>query len=51
VYVISREARSGLGTGFASFVAGNAGQLIFLKGGLLPATVPIRSVRVRNENP
>ena len=37
LYVISREARAGLGTGFASFVAGKNGQLIFQKSGLLPA--------------
>jgi len=47
VYVISREARTGLGTGFMSFVAGNQGQLIILKSGLLPA---IGQMRVVNTN-
>lgn len=46
LYVISREARAGIGTGFASFVAGDKGQRIFLKSGLLPATMPIRLVNV-----
>ncbi|ALW84025.1 phosphate ABC transporter substrate-binding protein, PhoT family [Hymenobacter sedentarius] len=42
LYVISREARAGLGTGFASFVAGKNGQLIFQKSGLLPAQMQAR---------
>jgi phosphate transport system substrate-binding protein len=45
--IISREARTGLGTGFASFVAGDKGQLVVLKGGLLPATMPIRLVELK----
>lgn len=48
VYIISREARTGLGTGFASFVAGDKGQRIILKSGLLPATMPVRIVGFRN---
>lgn len=46
LYIISREARAGLGMGFASFVAGDKGQRIFLKSGLLPATMPIRLVNI-----
>ncbi|GAA4378120.1 substrate-binding domain-containing protein [Hymenobacter koreensis] len=45
VYIITREARAGLGTGFASFVAGNQGQLIFLKSGLMPATGQVRLIQ------
>ncbi|WP_400192425.1 PstS family phosphate ABC transporter substrate-binding protein [Hymenobacter sp. B81] len=45
VYIVSREARAGLGTGFASFVAGNQGQLIFLKAGLMPATGQVRLIQ------
>ncbi|MDO7853925.1 PstS family phosphate ABC transporter substrate-binding protein [Hymenobacter convexus] len=44
LYIISREARAGLGTGFASFVAGKSGQLIFQKSGLLPAQMQARIV-------
>jgi phosphate transport system substrate-binding protein len=44
IYIISREARSGLGMGFASFVAGKNGQLIFQKSGLLPAQMQARIV-------
>ncbi|OWP62852.1 phosphate ABC transporter substrate-binding protein, PhoT family [Hymenobacter amundsenii] len=47
LYIISREARAGLGTGFASFVAGNKGQLIMLKSGLMPATGQVRIIEVK----
>jgi phosphate transport system substrate-binding protein len=49
IYVISREARAGLGSGFLAFVAGDKGQRIVLKAGLLPATMPIRIVEVNHE--
>ncbi|QIX62028.1 phosphate ABC transporter substrate-binding protein, PhoT family [Hymenobacter sp. BT18] len=48
VYVISREARAGLGTGFASFVAGTKGQLIILKSGLMPAVGQTRIVTTKS---
>lgn len=44
VFIISREARAGLGTGFASFIAGDKGQRIILKSGLVPASMPVRIV-------
>jgi len=44
LYIISREARAGLGTGFASFVAGKNGQLIFQKSGLIPAQMQARII-------
>ena len=50
VYIISREARAGLGTGFASFVASDKGQRIILKSGLVPASQPVRLVELRNNN-
>lgn len=46
LYVISREARAGLGTGFASFVAGDKGQRIFLKSGLMPAQGQVRLITI-----
>lgn len=49
VYTISREPRSGLGTGFVSFVAGNKGQMIVRLTGLLPATMPVRLVNVKKK--
>lgn len=42
IYAISRQPYAGLALGFASYMAGPKGQLIFLKSGLLPATQPIR---------
>jgi len=35
--------------GFASFVAGDIGQRIILKSGLLPVRVPGRRINIRNE--
>jgi phosphate transport system substrate-binding protein len=49
VYIIKREARTGLGTGFASYIAGDKGQRIILKAGLVPATMPVRIIQVNNE--
>ncbi|MGE5437106.1 MAG: PstS family phosphate ABC transporter substrate-binding protein [Syntrophothermus sp.] len=49
IYVLSREARAGLGTGFTAFIAGDKGQRIVLKSGLVPATMPIRLIEVDNE--
>lgn len=49
VYYISRETFSGLGSGFASFIAGDQGQRIILKSKLVPATMPIRFVKITNE--
>jgi phosphate transport system substrate-binding protein len=50
VMLVSQEARSGLATGFISFIAGEKGQRIILKSGLVPATMPVRIVEV-NRNP
>jgi len=49
VYMISRETFAGLGTGFASFVAGDQGQRIVLKSGLVPATMPIRLIQIKKD--
>lgn len=49
VIVNSREPRSGLGTGFTSFVAGDKGQRIVLKAGLVPMTMPVRLVEVSHQ--
>lgn len=50
IYVISKEARVGLATGFTRFMASDKGQRIVLKAGLLPATMPIRLIEVDNQN-
>ncbi|MBN2481628.1 MAG: substrate-binding domain-containing protein [Bacteroidales bacterium] len=49
VYMISRETFAGLGGGFIAFVAGDSGQRILLKMGMLPATIPVRLVQLSNE--
>jgi phosphate transport system substrate-binding protein len=46
VIIINREGRNGLGTGFASFFAGDKGQRLIRLTGLLPATMPIRIINV-----
>ena len=46
VFYISRETFSGLGSGFASFLAGEKGQLIVHRSGLVPATVPVRIIHL-----
>lgn len=48
LYALNVEGRSGLGTGFVSFVAGHKGQRIILKSGLAPQTVPAREVLLVN---
>ncbi len=50
VYIISKEAYTGLGTGFTAFVASERGQRIVLKLGLVPATMPVRLVELINDN-
>lgn len=49
VYMINRQTRAGLGMGFVSFVAGDKGQLIILKSGLVPAIAPVRMVKVTTQ--
>lgn len=44
LYIINCQGYSGLGMGFASFVAGDIGQRIILKSGLLPIRTPGRKI-------
>ncbi|QQR84935.1 MAG: substrate-binding domain-containing protein [Flavobacteriales bacterium] len=46
VVMLVLEPKAGLGTGFASFVAGHKGQRIILKRGLAPAHIPSREIEV-----
>jgi phosphate transport system substrate-binding protein len=51
VFVISKEAYTGLGTGLTAFIASERGQRIVLKFGLVPATMPVRLVElIENED-
>lgn len=46
LYVVNCQGYSGLGMGFASFVAGDIGQRIVLKSGLLPVQIPTRKLNI-----
>jgi phosphate transport system substrate-binding protein len=47
VFTINRETFAGLGTGFTAFVAGDPGQRIILKMGMVPATLPVRLIEIK----
>jgi len=49
VYTINRETFTGLGSGFIQFVAGETGQRIILRSGMVPATMPIRLIQIKKE--
>lgn len=49
IYMLNYQGMDGLGMGFASFVAGEIGQRIILKSGLLPVRIPSRELNVRKE--
>lgn len=49
IYIIITDVRGGLPSGFVNFAAGEKGQRIVLKAGLLPATQLTRLVRVSTE--
>jgi phosphate transport system substrate-binding protein len=46
LYVVNCQGSSGLGMGFSSFVAGDIGQRIVLKSGLLPFNIPTRKLNI-----
>jgi phosphate transport system substrate-binding protein len=48
IYLISRETFKGLGSGFIQWATAEQGQRIVLKSGLVPATMPIRLVQIKN---
>ena len=48
VYLVSRETHTGLGSGFIQWATAEQGQRIVLKSGLVPATMPIRLVQIKN---
>lgn len=49
VRMVLTEGKSGLGTGFVSFVANHKGQRIILKLGVAPIKVPAREVEIVHE--
>ncbi|KRD11824.1 phosphate ABC transporter substrate-binding protein [Flavobacterium sp. Root901] len=49
LFIINCQGYTGLGMGFGSFIAGDIGQRIVLKSGLLPIKTPGRKLQIRNE--
>lgn len=49
IHFITRETFKGLGAGFIQWATAEQGQRIVLKSGLVPATMPIRIVQIKNE--
>jgi phosphate transport system substrate-binding protein len=49
LYIVNCQGYSGLGMGFASFIAGDIGQRIILKSGLLPIKIPGRNIKTRKQ--
>ena len=49
LYIINCQGYTGLGMGFASFIAGDIGQRIVLKSGLVPTKFPSRKILIRKE--
>ncbi|MDD4922337.1 MAG: phosphate ABC transporter substrate-binding protein, partial [Bacteroidales bacterium] len=49
IYMITSDLAGGLPAGFLHFVAGDRGQRIILKCGLVPANRPMRLVSVKSE--
>jgi phosphate transport system substrate-binding protein len=48
IYMINTEPRAGLATGFSAFAAGDKGQRIILKTGILPYTQPVRIIQIKD---
>lgn len=49
LYMLNFQGSTGLGMGFASYLAGQQGQRIILKSGLVPTHFPTRQIAVRNK--
>lgn len=49
IKMLNYQGYAGLGMGFASFVAGEIGQRIILKAGLVPVRMPSRNLIIRKE--
>lgn len=48
VWMINSDPRMGLSTGFLSFVSSERGQRIILKTGIMPNTMPVRVVKIKD---
>ncbi len=48
IYCINRQTYRGLAYGLSSFIAGEKGQLIVLRSGMVPAAMPVRIVQIKH---
>jgi len=48
LYMVNCTGRKGLGTGLELFIAGDKGQRIILRSGLLPIQIPERNITIHN---
>ena len=49
IYVLLNDPRSGLATGFASFLSSDRGQRIISREGYIPAVTPVNTVNIKDE--
>ncbi|RZJ69924.1 PstS family phosphate ABC transporter substrate-binding protein [Flavobacterium sp.] len=49
LYIVNAQGYEGLGIGLASFMAGERGQRIILKSGLLPVRIPGRKISIKKK--
>lgn len=49
IFLLNFQGTTGLGMGFASYIAGDKGQRVILKSGLVPTRFPSREIAVRNK--
>ncbi|MDE3056907.1 MAG: substrate-binding domain-containing protein [Bacteroidota bacterium] len=49
IYVFRNDPTEGVSLGITAFIAGAAGQKIFLSSGLVPATMPVRLVHIQSQ--
>lgn len=49
LYMVNCTGRKGLGTGLELFIAGDKGQRIILRSGLLPVQIPERNIEIRHD--
>ncbi len=47
IYILLNNTHNGLAVGFSTFMASDKGQRIILKAGILPATQPVRAVKIK----
>ncbi len=49
LYLFTRNAGTGVGVGLTAFMTGAEGQRLFLKNGLVPATMPVRLIQLESQ--